>query len=130
MRYCARLRPYLLNNVRAEDFVCRFGGEEFVIILPPAGRDGAHARAERLRSKMRERNIMYQGKSLGVVTFSVAVAGCREHGMSPKDLMAAADAVLYAAKHGGRDQLVALASAKAADEMTIPGLEESPTIWS
>jgi diguanylate cyclase (GGDEF)-like protein len=73
MRYCARQRAYLLKNVRAQDFVCRFGGEEFVIILPTAGRDGAHARAERLRSKMRELNIMNRGKSLGMVTFSVAI---------------------------------------------------------
>jgi len=92
MRHCARQRAYLLKNVRAQDFVCRFGGEEFVIILPTAGRDGAHARAERLRSKMRELNIMNRGKSLGMVTFSVGVAGFPEHGMSPKDLMAAADA--------------------------------------
>jgi hypothetical protein len=49
--------------------------------------------------------------------------------MSPKGLMAAADAALYATKRSGRHQ-VALASAKGADEMTILGLEESPTIWS
>lgn len=115
---------FLLKNVRAEDFVCRFGGEEFVVILPTAGLDGAHARAERLRSKMRELNIMHQGKSLGMVTFSVGVAAFPEHGMSPKDLMAAADAALYEAKRGGRDQ-VALASAKSAEEMANPALEKS-----
>src|SRR5208337_1838049 len=97
---------FLLKNVRAEDFVCRFGGEEFVVILPTAGIDGAHARAERLRSKMRELNIMYQGKSLGMVTFSVGVAAFPEHGMSPKG----------------------------EDEMPIPvveksGLEKSPASW-
>jgi diguanylate cyclase (GGDEF)-like protein/PAS domain S-box-containing protein len=124
---------FLLKNVRAEDFVCRFGGEEFVVILPTAGLDGAHARAERLRSKMRELNIMYQGKSLGMVTFSVGVAAFPEHGMSPKDLMASADAALYEAKRGGRDQ-VALASAKSAEEMAIPvqekySLEKSPASW-
>ncbi len=124
---------FLLKNVRAEDFVCRFGGEEFVVILPTAGVDGAHARAERLRSKMRELNIMYQGKSLGMVTFSVGVAAFPEHGMSPKDLMSAADAALYEAKRGGRDQ-VAVASAKGADEIPIPiveksGLEKSPASW-
>jgi diguanylate cyclase (GGDEF)-like protein len=110
---------FLLKNVPAEVFVCRFGGEEFVIILPTAGLDGAHARAERLRSKMRELNIMHQGKSLGMVTFSVGVAGFPEPGMSPKDWMAAADAALYEAKRGGCYQ-VAPASAKGADEMTIP----------
>jgi len=86
-----------------------------------------------LRSKMRELNIMYQGKSLGMVTFSVGVAAFPEHGMSPKDLMASADAALYEAKRGGRDQ-VALASAKSAEEMAIPvqekySLEKSPASW-
>jgi diguanylate cyclase (GGDEF)-like protein/PAS domain S-box-containing protein len=123
---------FLLRNVRAEDFVCRYGGEEFVVILPTAGLDGARARAERLRSKMRELNIMYQGKSLGTVTFSVGVAAFPEHGMAPKDLMAAADAALYAAKRGGRNQ-VALASAKSADEAAIPALAkpglETPSGW-
>jgi diguanylate cyclase (GGDEF)-like protein len=123
---------FLLRNVRAEDFVCRYGGEEFVVILPTAGLDGARARAERLRSKMRELNIMHQGKSLGTVTFSVGVAAFPEHGMAPKDLMAAADAALYAAKRGGRNQ-VALASAKSADEAAIPALAkpglETPSGW-
>jgi diguanylate cyclase (GGDEF)-like protein len=124
---------YLLKNVRAEDFVCRYGGEEFVVILPTAGIEGMHTRAERLRSKMRELNILYQGKSLGMVTFSVGVAAFPEHGRSPKELMAAADAALYEAKRGGRDQ-VALASAKGAEQMAIPvaeksGLEKSPARW-
>ena len=100
---------FLLKNVRAEDFVCRFGGEEFVIILPTAGLEGSRARGERLRSKMRELNIMHQGKALGTVTFSVGVAAFPEHGVSPKELMLAADAALYEAKRGGRDQ-VAVAS--------------------
>ncbi len=49
---------------------------------------------------------MYQGKSLGMVTISVGVAAFPEHGRSPKELMAAADAALYQAKRGGRDQVV------------------------
>jgi diguanylate cyclase (GGDEF)-like protein/PAS domain S-box-containing protein len=123
---------FLLRNVRAEDFVCRYGGEEFVVILPTAGLDGARARAERLRSRMRELNIMYQGKSLGTGTFSVGVAAFPEHGTSPKDLMAAADAALYEAKRGGRNQ-VALAPTKSGDGMAMvleeTGLEKSPARW-
>jgi diguanylate cyclase (GGDEF)-like protein/PAS domain S-box-containing protein len=119
---------HLLKNVRAEDFVCRFGGEEFVVILPTAGLEGARARGERLRSKMRELTIMHQGKSLGMITFSVGVATFPEHGTSPKELMAAADAALYEAKRGGRDQ-VAVAS-KAEEEMAMPGAEKPVASWS
>ena len=96
----------LTKGIRAEDFVCRFGGEEFVVILPTADLETSRARAERLRTKMRELTIMYQGKSLGMVTISVGVAAFPEHGTSPKELMAAADAALYEAKRGGRDKVV------------------------
>ncbi|MGA8273124.1 MAG: diguanylate cyclase [Candidatus Sulfotelmatobacter sp.] len=115
---------FLLKNVRAEDFVCRYGGEEFVVILPTADLEGAHARGERLRSKMRELAIMHQGKSLGMVTFSVGVAVFPEHGASSKELMAAADAALYEAKRGGRDRVV-LSSVKSGDELAIAGPAET-----
>jgi diguanylate cyclase (GGDEF)-like protein/PAS domain S-box-containing protein len=117
---------FLAKGIRAEDFVCRFGGEEFVVILPTADLESSRARGERLRLKMRELTIMYQGKSLGMVTISVGVAAFPEHGTSPKELMAAADAALYQAKRGGRD-LVVVASAPATDEAVIPG---SAASWS
>jgi diguanylate cyclase (GGDEF)-like protein len=97
---------FLVQNVRAEDFVCRFGGEEFVVILPTADIQGANVRAEALRAKMKNLPIMYQGKSLGLITFSVGVAAFPEHGGLPKELMAAADAALYQAKKAGRDRVV------------------------
>ncbi len=97
---------FLLQNVRAEDFVCRFGGEEFVVILPTADLHGSSLRAEALRAKMKDLTIMHQGKSLGLITFSVGVASFPEHGASPKELMAAADAALYHAKRAGRDRVV------------------------
>jgi diguanylate cyclase (GGDEF)-like protein/PAS domain S-box-containing protein len=122
----------LTKGIRAEDFVCRFGGEEFVVILPTADLETSRTRAERLRSKMRELTVMHQGKSLGMVTISVGVAAFPEHGRSPKELMAAADAALYEAKRGGRDQ-VAVASAKGSnvvEEVAMPGAGKSATAWS
>jgi diguanylate cyclase (GGDEF)-like protein/PAS domain S-box-containing protein len=125
---------FLLKNVRAEDFVCRFGGEEFVVILPTADLEGSRMRGERLRSSMRELTIMHQGKSLGMVTLSVGVATFPANGMSPKELMTAADAALYEAKRGGRDQ-VAVAPLRSAEENEIPGaaMQDSAkpaTSWS
>ena len=58
---------------------------------------------------------MHQGKSLGMVTLSIGVAAFPTHGMSPKELMAAADGALYEAKRGGRDQ-VAVALAKSLEK--------------
>ncbi|MCU1303289.1 MAG: diguanylate cyclase with sensor [Candidatus Sulfotelmatobacter sp.] len=120
---------FLSKGIRAEDFVCRFGGEEFVVILPTADMEASRARAERLRLKMRELTVMHLGKSLGMVTISVGVASFPQHGMSPKELMASADAALYEAKRGGRDQ-VAVASAKASEEVGIPDAAKSAAGWS
>jgi diguanylate cyclase (GGDEF)-like protein len=96
----------LIKSVRTEDFVCRFGGEEFVVVLPTAKLEIAQARAESLRLKMKELTVLHQGKSMGMVTISVGVAAFPQHGKSPRELMAAADAALYEAKRGGRDRVV------------------------
>jgi diguanylate cyclase (GGDEF)-like protein len=110
----------LTRGIRAEDFVCRFGGEEFVVILPTANLDAACARAERLRLKIKELTVMHQGRSMGMLTVSVGVAVFPEHGLSPKELMAGADAALYEAKRRGRDQVV-VATLKSVEDLTVPG---------
>jgi diguanylate cyclase (GGDEF)-like protein/PAS domain S-box-containing protein len=96
---------FLVKSVRAEDIVCRFGGEEFVIILPMADLRAAHARAERIRLKIRELSAMHQGESMGVITVSIGVAELPDHGTTAKELVGAADAALYRAKHNGRDRV-------------------------
>jgi diguanylate cyclase (GGDEF)-like protein len=74
---------------------------------------------------------MNQGRSLGMVTISVGVAAFPQHGTSPKELMAAADAALYEAKRGGRDQVaLASASAKAVEEVGKPSAAKSFTGWN
>ena len=97
---------FLLKSVRAEDIVCRFGGEEFIVILPVASLKVTQARAERIRSRLRELQVLHQRQSLGMVTVSVGVAELPQHGTSPKALIEAADAALYRAKREGRDRVV------------------------
>jgi diguanylate cyclase (GGDEF)-like protein/PAS domain S-box-containing protein len=118
----------LAAGIRAEDFVCRFGGEEFVVVLPTADKEASRGRAERLRLKMRDLTVMHQGISLGMVTISVGVAAFPDDGLSPKELISAADAALYRAKRGGRDQ-VAMASPKPAEEPTPQNPEISAASW-
>ena len=96
---------FLTKSVRAEDIVCRFGGEEFVVILPMADLTASHARAERIRSKLRELTVLHQGQSLGMLTVSVGVAELPSHGTNPQELIEAADAALYRAKREGRDRV-------------------------
>jgi diguanylate cyclase (GGDEF)-like protein/PAS domain S-box-containing protein len=105
----------LSKSIRVEDILCRFGGEEFVIILPTADLSSAHARAERIRSKLRELTVLHQGQSLGMITVSVGVAALPEHGVAPQQLLDAADAALYRAKSEGRDRVVDAAPVPAPD---------------
>jgi diguanylate cyclase (GGDEF)-like protein/PAS domain S-box-containing protein len=110
---------FLSKSIRVEDVVCRFGGEEFVIILPTADLNASHSRAERIRSKIRELAVLHQGQSLGMITVSIGVATLPQHGTSPKDLLEAADAALYRAKREGRDRVVnAEPRAEPAPELT------------
>ena len=102
---------FLSKSVRAEDIVCRFGGEEFMILLPGADLATTEARAERIRSRLRDVTVVYEGQSLGIITVSIGVAEAPQHGTSPQALIAAADAALYRAKREGRDRVVIAGSA-------------------
>jgi diguanylate cyclase (GGDEF)-like protein/PAS domain S-box-containing protein len=95
-----------IKSVRAEDIVCRYGGEEFVIILPMADIKIAQSRAERIRAKLHNLPVLHHGQSLGAVTVSVGVAALPQHGNSCKELLNAADGALYRAKGEGRDRVV------------------------
>jgi diguanylate cyclase (GGDEF)-like protein/PAS domain S-box-containing protein len=100
----------LARTARAEDISCRFGGEEFLLILPGTSLEGARTRAERVRSQARKLAVMHQGRPLGIITVSLGVAAFPAHGLSAKELIASADAALYRAKKEGRDR-VAVAEA-------------------
>jgi diguanylate cyclase (GGDEF)-like protein len=84
--------------LRAGDSIYRIGGEEILVILPGAGREDALKISERLRSAVRER------RPIGVrITVSIGVAVSEPDVVDTDDLIARADAALYAAKAGGRD---------------------------
>lgn len=99
----------LLNEgTRATDIVGRYGGEEFVVILPGTPADGAGLVAERLRAKIAEASIPVKDQMIGI-TISIGIA--TQVGSAPYadagDLLEAADQALYAAKNGGRNRAVA-----------------------
>lgn len=97
---------YLVRSIRAEDFVCRYGGEEFVVVLSTANLKAAESRAERIRAKLRDLVVLHNGRSVGVITASIGVAALPHHGTNERDLLQAADAALYRAKSEGRDRVV------------------------
>ena len=96
----------LLGHFRGEDIACRYGGDEFIIVLLDASREIARERAERLCDHARHLNIQFEGQTLNTVTFSVGVAVFPENGATSANILKAADAALYRAKHEGRDHVV------------------------
>ncbi|GAK55493.1 hypothetical protein U27_02327 [Candidatus Vecturithrix granuli] len=95
----------LQRHIRGEDIACRYGGEEFLLILPEATLLDTQQRAEELRFIVREMGIRYQEHTLHI-TISIGVAALPAHGYDPKDVLNVADMALYQAKAQGRDCVV------------------------
>ena len=98
---------FLQTRMRKDDIVCRYGGEEFTIIMPESSLAIAKQRAERLRLQGKELEISLNGQFLGSVTFSVGIACFPDHGATGEQLLRAADLALYRAKAAGRDCIMA-----------------------
>jgi len=94
-------------HFRGDDIACRYGGEEFVVVLSDATLDVALARAEELRREVHRLVAEHRRQPLGRITVSIGLATLPDHGVSPEDLIAAADRALYQAKRAGRDRSVA-----------------------
>ena len=97
---------FLKQQIRGGDFACRYGGEEFVLILPEISLEDLRQSAERLRKKVKELHIQYSGGTLEPITLSLGVALFPVHGATGKAVIHAADEALYEAKHQGRDRVV------------------------
>jgi hypothetical protein len=102
----AAVGKLLASSFRNEDIVCRYGGEEFVVVLPYAGLEDTTRRAEELRQAIARLKLQHQGTPLGPVTASLGVSAFPLHGRDEASLIAAADAALYEAKHAGRNRVV------------------------
>lgn len=98
----------LSQKMRGADLVARYGGEEFIILLPDTPSAGARVVGERLRARVEAALIDYGGDKPMKITISVGSASLEPGAgyTSPLDLVKAADDALYAAKRGGRNQLV------------------------
>ena len=95
-----------LQHVRGEDIPCRYGGDEFIIVLPGSSKETTLERAERLCEHSRYFNIRFEGQTLEAVTLSIGVAVFPDHGSTSEVLIRAADTALYHAKREGQDRVV------------------------
>ncbi|MEN6543805.1 diguanylate cyclase [Parvibaculum sp.] len=102
LKYLSELMP---RHVRASDLVCRFGGEEFLIVMPGATMERATECAENLRKAAAEMQLIHNGVQLKHFTISLGVALVPDHASDVKTLLEAADQALYIAKNGGRNRV-------------------------
>ena len=114
------IADYLKAAIRGDDIACRYGGEEFVVILPKASLTDALQRAEALRTGLRSLGDPSSPTLVPSVTISVGVAAFPDHGATSEALLAAADRALYQAKAQGRDR-VAVAEIADANEVESTG---------
>jgi len=96
---------FLKQFFRIEDFCCRYGGEEFLILLTDAALEGLEARCDTLRQSVGKLTVTHEGGNLGKVSVSIGVAVFPKNGTTFSQLVDAADKALYRAKQQGRDRV-------------------------
>jgi diguanylate cyclase (GGDEF)-like protein len=96
----------LRSSFRGEDVACRYGGEEFALVLADTSIEGALMRASQLRDQVHQLSITFRRQTLAAISVSVGIASLPYHASTADALLRAADRALYRAKHEGRDRIV------------------------
>ncbi|RTL35466.1 MAG: sensor domain-containing diguanylate cyclase [Rhodocyclaceae bacterium] len=109
----------LAREARQQDVACRFGGEEFVMLLPGLPESAAHERAEQWRQGFSDLG-QARDDLPGPLSLSIGVALFPAHGADPETLLRVADQALYKAKTGGRNRVVIHAPTESATAMPAP----------
>lgn len=117
----AEVGRFLQQNICNSDIACRYGGEEFILILPDTHLADTKQRAEHLRDGIKHLTLEYLHQPLGRITISLGVACFPEHGSNGAELIQVADVALYRAKALGRDRVVTAKCLKDLQQL-IPSL--------
>lgn len=96
----------LKSKIRTSDIACRYGGEEFTVILPEVSLEEAKKRAEVFRNEIRKITIEYHQEMISGITASFGIAAFPTHGQTGQDVIHWADIALYEAKEKGRDRII------------------------
>jgi diguanylate cyclase (GGDEF)-like protein/PAS domain S-box-containing protein len=118
LRGCAHV---LSQHLRKSDIACRFGGEEFVIVLPDSSLEDSRRRVTAICALIRQLPLRHRGQILGMITLSGGIACAPEHALTATNLLRAADEALYLAKEGGRNQVVVCESRGGHDDSAPTG---------
>jgi diguanylate cyclase (GGDEF)-like protein/PAS domain S-box-containing protein len=97
---------FLNLQARREDIPCRYGGEEFVLVLLGIDENNLLERCEEIRKKTKLLAIDHRDQKLGTISISLGAALYPQHGHKPDELISAADSAMYRAKKEGRDRVI------------------------
>jgi diguanylate cyclase (GGDEF)-like protein len=109
-----RTGELLAHATRGSDIACRFGGEEFALILPGASLENTRKRAEAIRASFEALDLVYDGQRLAPLSLSAGVSALAPGAPDWSPLLHHADKALYAAKEGGRNRVIATEALEAA----------------
>jgi diguanylate cyclase (GGDEF)-like protein len=93
-------------NIRADDMACRYGGDEFIIVLPGTVLEDARRKAEQLREQLKLLRMELRDIELPEIELSMGVAVFPNHGTSEVELLKSVDGALYRAKQEGGDRVI------------------------
>lgn len=128
-RILRSLAQVLSRQNRRGDFACRYGGEEFVVVMPNITLRTARQRAEQLRISLSAVKVQY-GRFQLSTTLSIGIACYPSDGDDRESILRAADRALYAAKNAGRNQVVTLDQLPVASAGIDPSAEENQILTS
>jgi len=101
----AEVGDLLVHSIRAGDIACRYGGDEFLLILPEATIEVARERAEQMCISVHSLSVQSEARPPQPISFSVGIASYPDHGQTVTELLRAADAAVFSAKDRGRDRV-------------------------
>jgi len=120
------LGALLKKSIRGSDIACRYGGEEFAIILADATSEGARRKAEDIRAAVKGLELHHGGKPIGGLTVSLGVALFPYHADQTTTLLRKAGEALYQAKEAGRDRVVVSYAGAVARDGATPKSRTAP----
>ena len=104
--FLKKLTGFFKLKIRDSDFIFRYGGEEFMLILPESSVEDTYKRADSLRKEIKNMRVHFRGQLLPSVTLSFGIAAYPDHRLDPIELIRVADKALYMAKEEGRDKVM------------------------
>jgi len=96
----------LRAHLRKSDISCRYGGDEFLLVLPDSSVTDTQDRLEEIRTALKKLQIRYGEQMLDMITLSAGITQTPEHGITASELLQTADKAMYAAKQAGGDRIV------------------------